>query len=70
LLRGSEHFAAAQVHHEAQLSKSVTLNFVAESNDEGFEELMEEFAPLWRCRGAVLIALRHHCSCLRRRRLV
>jgi hypothetical protein len=34
----------AQLRHGAQLSKSLTWDFVAESNEEGFEELMDEFA--------------------------
>jgi hypothetical protein len=33
--------AAAQLYHGAQLSESLTLDFIIESNDEGFEELME-----------------------------
>jgi hypothetical protein len=37
--------AAAQLRHGAQLLESLTLDFVTESDDEGFEELMEEFAP-------------------------
>ena len=37
--------AAAQLRHGAHLWESLTPDFVAESNDEGFEELMEEFAP-------------------------
>jgi hypothetical protein len=43
--------AAAQLHHRVQLSESLTPNFIAESNEEGFEELMDEFAPMptpWR----------------------
>jgi len=42
--------AAVQLHDGGQLSESLSLDFIAESNDEGFEKLMVEFAP---CADAV-----------------
>jgi len=56
--------AAAQLRHGAQLLESVTSNFIEESNDKGFQELMEEFTPLCRYNGVVLIGQRHHRPCL------
>ena len=37
--------AAAQLHHGAQLSESLALDFIEECNSEDFNELVEEFAP-------------------------
>jgi len=42
--------AVAQLRHGVQLLKSLTPNFIEEGNDEGIEELVEEFAP---CADAV-----------------
>jgi hypothetical protein len=36
---------AAQLHHGAQLSEHLALDFIEECNNEDFDELVEEFAP-------------------------
>jgi hypothetical protein len=42
---GANALAAAQLCHRAHFLEFLTLDFVAESNEEGFKELMDEFAP-------------------------
>jgi hypothetical protein len=37
--------AATQLHHGAQLSEHLALDFIDECNDEDFDEMVEEFAP-------------------------